>query len=223
MPGHARPLPTHFQRLFSPDRRPQFPTSASVSATSRSFAERLQFLGLSDMIGKLVLAQYPSGRKPTFLLRGIMAVVVEKVTEIVGRVAASEGLEVVDVEWKGGGNNRLLRIFIDKPGGISHADCETVSHQVGAILDVEDVIPAHYTLEVSSPGLDRKLLKPADYERFAGKKAKVRLSVPVDRRSSFVGRLAGFDEGQASLDVEGGGRIRFAPADVVSARLRVEI
>ena len=170
----------------------------------------------------LVLAQDPSGRKPTFLLRGIMPAVVEKVTEIAERVAASEGLEVVEVEWKGGGNNRLLRIFIDKPGGVSHADCETVSQQVGTILDVEDVIAARYTLEVSSPGLDRKLLKPADYQRFVGKKAKVRLRAPVDGRSSFVGRLAGFEEGQASLDVEGGGRIRFAPEDVVSARLMVE-
>jgi ribosome maturation factor RimP len=149
--------------------------------------------------------------------------VAKKVAEIAGRVAASEGLEVVEVEWKGGGNNRMLRIYIDKPGGVSHADCETISHQVGTILDVEDVIPVRYTLEVSSPGLDRKLLKPDDYQRFSGKKAKVKLRAPIEGRSSFVGRLAGFEQGQASLDVEGGGQIHFTPEDVLSARLVVEL
>lgn len=148
--------------------------------------------------------------------------VVEKVTRIAERVAASEGMEIVEVEWKGGGNNRILRIFIDKPGGISHADCETVSHQVGAILDVEDVIPVHYMLEVSSPGLDRKLLKPADYQRFLGKKAKVKLRNPIEGRSHFVGRLAELVDEQVGLDVEGGGRVRFPLAEVASARLVVE-
>jgi ribosome maturation factor RimP len=96
-----------------------------------------------------------------------------KVEEIARRVADSEGLEVVEVQVLGGGSQRLVRIFIDKPAGVSHADCELVSQQVGAILDVEDVIPGHYTLEVSSPGVERKLAKPKDFERFLGKKAKV--------------------------------------------------
>ena len=148
--------------------------------------------------------------------------VVDRVAEIAGRVAASEGMEIVEIEWKGGGNYRVLRIFIDKPGGVTHADCETISRQVGTILDVEDVINARYTLEVSSPGLDRKLLKPADYQRFAGKKAKVKLRGPIDGKSHFVGRLADFEEGQVGLDVEGGGRIRFSPDDVITARLVVE-
>ncbi|HYM11009.1 MAG TPA: ribosome maturation factor RimP [Bryobacterales bacterium] len=150
------------------------------------------------------------------------AAVVEKVAEIAGRVAASEGLEIVEVEYKGGGNNRVLRIFIDKPGGVSHADCETVSHQVGVILDVEDVIPVHYTLEVSSPGLDRKLLKPADYQRFLGKKARVKLRGSIAGRSHFIGRLAEFEAGRVGLDVEGNGRVHFAPEDVLVARLVVE-
>ncbi len=149
--------------------------------------------------------------------------VVEKVKEIVDRVASSEGMEVVEVEWKGGGRHRMLRIYIDKPGGITHADCENVSHQVGTILDVEDVIPgASYTLEVSSPGLDRKLLKAADYQRFLGRKANVTLLTPVDGRNHFTGRLAEFDQGQVGLDVEGDGRIRFSPQDVKLARLVVE-
>ncbi len=149
--------------------------------------------------------------------------VVEKVKEIVERVASSEGMEVVDVEWKGGGHNRILRIYIDKPAGISHGDCENVSNQVGTILDVEDVIPgSSYTLEVSSPGLDRKLVKPADYQRFVGRKAKVTLLTPIDGRSHFTGRLADFEQGQVGLDVEGDGRIRFSPQDVKVARLVVE-
>jgi ribosome maturation factor RimP len=148
--------------------------------------------------------------------------VVEKVTEIAGRVAASEGLEIVEVEYKGGGNNRFLRIFIDKPGGVSHGDCETISRQVAVILDVEDVIPVRYTLEVSSPGLDRKLLKPADYQRFLGKKARVKLRGAIGGRSHFVGRLAEFEAGQVGLDVEGGGRLHFALDDVLSARLVAE-
>lgn len=150
------------------------------------------------------------------------ATVVEKITEIAERVAASEGLEIVEIEWKGGGNNRILRIYIDKPGGISHADCEAISHQVGAILDLEDVIPARYTLEVSSPGLDRKLLKPADYQRFLGKKAKIKLRGPMEGRSHFMGRLAEFDGNQVGLDVEGGQRVRFSLDEVAAARLMVE-
>ncbi len=149
--------------------------------------------------------------------------VVDKIKEIAERVASSEGLEVVEVEWKGGGHNRILRIYIDKPGGITHADCENVSSQVGTILDVEDVIPgSSYTLEVSSPGLDRKLLKPADYQRFLGRKAKVSLLTPIEGRSHFSGRLAEFERGQVGLDVEGDGRIHFSPGDVKVARLVVE-
>ena len=115
-----------------------------------------------------------------------------------------------------------MRIFIDKPGGVTLADCENVSHQVGAIIDVEEVISERYTLEVSSPGLDRKLLKPQDYERFAGKKARVKLRHPIEGRSNFTGRLAGLDQGEALLDVEGGNRMRFPLDEVALARLVVE-
>ena len=149
--------------------------------------------------------------------------IVEKVTAIAQRVTASEGGELVEVEWKGGGNNWVLRIFIDKAGGVSLADCEMVSHQVSIILDVEEVIPVRYTLEVSSPGLDRKLLKPADYQRFLGKKAKVSLRGPIDGRRHFVGRLAEFEAGQVGLEIEGGRRVRFPFDEVKTARLVVEL
>ena len=93
---------------------------------------------------------------------------------------------------------------------------------MGTILDVEDVIAVHYTLEVSSPGLDRKLLKAADYERFLGRKARIKLRHPLEGRSNFVGRLAGLDQGQVGLEVEGGARVRFPLAEVATARLVVE-
>ncbi|MBV9086145.1 MAG: ribosome maturation factor, partial [Acidobacteriaceae bacterium] len=88
-----------------------------------------------------------------------MAFDIEHVRQIAERVAASNGLEVVEVEFRGGGGKaRMLRVYIDKPGGVTHEDCANVSHEMGTILDVEDAVPGgSYTLEVSSPGLDRKL------------------------------------------------------------------
>ena len=97
----------------------------------------------------------------------------ERIREAAERVARSLGMEVVDVEWKVG-KQRFLRVYIDKPEGISHRDCEAVSNQLSVILDVEDLVPGpHYILEVSSPGLDRKLTKPAEFERFAGRLARI--------------------------------------------------
>src|SRR5213078_5125287 len=96
-----------------------------------------------------------------------MALDVDRVREIAERVAASAGVEIVEVELRGGGKSRMLRIFIDKPGGVTHEDCANLSREVSTILDVEDAVPGgSYTLEVSSPGLDRKLVKPGDFERF---------------------------------------------------------
>jgi ribosome maturation factor RimP len=97
-----------------------------------------------------------------------------------------------------------------------------VSRQVSVILDVEDIIITHYTLEVSSPGLDRKLLKPADYARFTGRKARLELHRPLDGQRRFVGRLAGLEQDQVDLDIEGGRRIRFPLSEVKAARLVVE-
>jgi len=124
-------------------------------------------------------------------------------------VARSEGLDVFDVEWKIG-KQRLLRVYIDRlPGpanpeglGISHKDCEKVSQQLSVILDVEDLVPGpSYLLEVSSPGLDRKLLKPADYERFTGRLARLWLNEAIDNQKYFEGRLAGYSEGVVKLNV----------------------
>jgi len=125
------------------------------------------------------------------------------------RVAHSEGLEIFDVEWKIG-KQRFLRVYIDRlPGpdnptnaGVSHADCQRVSEQLSVILDVEELVPGPgYILEVSSPGLDRKLIKPADYERFAGRLAKIWVNEPVEKQTYLEGRLAGYMDGIVKLTV----------------------
>jgi len=129
---------------------------------------------------------------------------IDKIREAAERVAASGGLEVVDVEWKVG-RQRFLRVTVDKPGGVSHGDCERVSQELSVILDVEELVPgaAGYVLEVSSPGLDRILRQPAEFQRFAGRKAKISLTQPVEQSSYYEGRLAGFADGNVQLEVQG--------------------
>ena len=127
---------------------------------------------------------------------------IDKVRAIAERVAASSGLETVEVELRGGGKARMLRIVIDKPTGVTHEDCANLSREVGTILDVEDVIPgASYTLEVSSPGLDRKLSRPADFERFIGSLVKLTTNQPVNGNRHFQGRLESFQQGRLTLDL----------------------
>ena len=149
--------------------------------------------------------------------------VAAKIEEIAHRVAESEGIELVEVEVKGGGVNRFVRISIDKPSGVTHGDCELVSQQVGTILDVEDVVPGgRYTLEVSSPGVERKLLKPRDYERFQGKKARIALRDPVEGRRNWDGTLAGFEDGVIALEIAPGKIQRFPFDQVHKANLKFE-
>jgi len=150
-------------------------------------------------------------------------VIIEKVQEIVERVAADAALEVVDVQLLGGGGSRLLRIFIDKPEGVTHADCEYISQHVGTILDVEDVIPGgRYTLEVSSPGLERKLARPREFERFVGRKVKVVLRQPVENQRTWVGALRNFAEGIITLEPSPGKSIQFPLELVERANLKFE-
>ena len=149
--------------------------------------------------------------------------VTAKVLEIAERVGASEGIEIVDVEMLGGGAARVLRIFIDKPEGVTHGDCEKISQDVGTILDVEDVIPgAHYTLEVSSPGVERKLTKPRDFERFVGHKVKVALREPVDNQRHWMGILKNFAEGVVTLEPAPGKSVQFPLDQVEKANLKFE-
>ena len=147
----------------------------------------------------------------------------ERIREIAERVAASEGLALVDVELKGGGGNLLLRVYIDKPAGVSHADCQLVSEQLSALLDVEDPVPGSYTLEVSSPGLDRKLVKPSDYEYFVGRRARLVLREPVGAQRVLEGRLAGWEAGRVRIELGEGEVAEIELAHIVKAKLVVEL
>ena len=131
-----------------------------------------------------------------------MALELERVREIADRVASSSGLEVVDVEFRGGGKARMLRITIDKPAGVTHEDCANVSREVGTILDVEDPVPGSYLLEVSSPGLDRRLSRPAEFERFVGSLIKLTVREPLNGNRHFEGRLESAGEGRITLALQ---------------------
>lgn len=138
----------------------------------------------------------------------------------------------MDVDLRGGGKARMLRIFIDKPGGVTHDDCSNFSREAGTIFDVEDAVPGgSYTLEVSSPGLDRKLLKASDYERFTGSLIKLTTRDPVAGNRHFEGRLKSFDNGRLELEllaakkkkqqlaVEAGTKVEIELANVEKANL----
>ena len=140
-----------------------------------------------------------------------MAFALDKVREIAERVAHSSGLEVWDIELKGSGANRTLRIFIDRPidkpadqpEGVSHEDCAAYSREAATILDVEDAVPGGaYLLEISSPGLDRKLFKPEHFARFTGSLVKFSTRDLVNGTRQFEGRLVGFSEGRLTVDLD---------------------
>jgi ribosome maturation factor RimP len=139
------------------------------------------------------------------------------------RVAASEGLEVVEVAVKGGGASRLVRISIDKPEGVTHGDCELVSQQVGTILDVEDVVPGgRYTLEVSSPGVERKLTKPGDFVRFQGKKIKLTCASRSRDAATGKARWPASRDGRVTLETGGQAPLRVALDEIQKANLKFE-
>ena len=132
-----------------------------------------------------------------------MALEIEKVREIADRVAADIGVEVVDLDLRGGGKSRMLRVFIDKPDGVTHEDCANFSHEFGTIVDVEDAVPGGaYLLEVSSPGLDRKLTTAKDFQRFQNSLLKLMTFEPVSGNRHFEGRLVKFESGRLTVDLE---------------------
>ena len=155
--------------------------------------------------------------------------VVEKVREVAGRVAADRGLEIFDVQFRREAPGMVLRIQIDRPGSAASAeesvsveDCAHVSRELSAILDVEDVVPAAYTLEVSSPGLDRPLRRPDDFRRFAGRQAKIVMRERVDGQGYFRGKLGGLDGVDVLIESENGTMHR-VPFDLITrANLEVE-
>lgn len=128
------------------------------------------------------------------------------------------GYELIDLELRTGGRNGLMRLFIDGPEGIGLDDCEAVSRQVSAVLDVEDPIPGNYTLEVSSPGLDRALTKPAHFQRFTGEDVRIKLRTPVDGRRNFRGALRAANDESIEVEVDGQSH-KLDIAAIASARL----
>ena len=146
----------------------------------------------------------------------------EAIGGIIRRVAEREGLELVHWELVGPAGNFVLRIFIDKPAGVSHSDCEVVSHQVSTLLDVEDLIPNRYTLEVSSPGLERGLYKRGDYERFVGSRLKLRTVEAIDGQRNFRGRLIGIDSQNVRFDADGRGQIEIPYEKILKANIEYE-
>jgi ribosome maturation factor RimP len=155
--------------------------------------------------------------------------VVEQVRTIANRVAASYGLEIFDVSFRREGAGMVLRVQIDRPGpaataeeSVSVADCADVSRDLSAILDVDDVIPAAYTLEVSSPGLDRPLTRPDDYHRFAGRHAKLVMREAVDGQKYFRGRLGGVEDGHVLIEGEDRRTHRVPLGVIARANLEVE-
>jgi ribosome maturation factor RimP len=132
--------------------------------------------------------------------------ILNKVREIAAPLAAQEGLELIDVELGGPGGRQILRLFIDKSGGVSLDDCTSISRSVSAALDVEDPVAGAYDLEVSSPGLDRPLKTPEHFQKFAGKKVRVKTFGPLpecENRKTFVGILQGYENEMIVLDVDG--------------------
>jgi len=163
-----------------------------------------------------------------------MALDVDQVRQIAERVAASSGLEVVEVEFRGGGKARMLRVFLDKPAsadpvagvthGVTHEDCANFSREFGTILDVEDAVPGgSYTLEVSSPGLDRKLTKPADFARFTGSRMKLTTRQPLNNNRHFEGRLESFHDGRLTLDLSVAGKKSRKKMGATAAATKIEI
>jgi ribosome maturation factor RimP len=147
----------------------------------------------------------------------------ERVREIAERVAGENGLELVHVESAGSERQMAVRIFIDKPGGVTVDDCTIVSHTVGTILDVEDFIPTAYTLEVSSPGLERELYSLRDYEKSAGKLAKLKVRQPIDDQRNFRGRIAGVAGENVIFDDKTKGQVEIPFALIAKANLEIDI
>jgi ribosome maturation factor RimP len=147
----------------------------------------------------------------------------KRVESVAERVAVENGFELVHVELAGPERNPIIRVFIDKPNGITHDDCAAMSLHLGTVLDVEDFIEPSYTLEVSSPGLERGLYKKADYERFAGHPAKMKPRIAINGQRNFSGKIQGLDGDDVVFDDKTNGQVR-VPFDVIAkAHLEIDV
>jgi len=142
----------------------------------------------------------------------------ETLDSLARRAAHAEGLQVAWIELKRNGGSHVFRVFIEREdGGASLADCERLTHRLGLLLDVEDPIDSAYVLEVSTPGLDRPLRNEKDYDRFAGRLARVKTKTPLDGRRRFVGRLGGVKSGSVTIDDEEVGEVSIPLSSVTSS------
>ena len=146
-----------------------------------------------------------------------------RVQQIAERVALDHGLELVHAEVAGPEGKPIIRIFIDKPEGVTHEDCSEVSLHVGTVLDVEDFIHSAYTLEVSSPGLERGLYKRQDYERFAGREAKMKTRAAINGQRNFRGRIVGVEGDEVVFEDNTSGRVRVPLETIVKANLEIDV
>ena len=147
----------------------------------------------------------------------------DRVRAIAERTAIDHGLELVHLEVAGPDNKPIVRIFIDKPNGVTHQDCAEVSLHVGTVLDVEDFIHAAYTLEVSSPGIERGLYKARDYERFGGSLAKLKTRTPINGQRNFRGRLLGIDGEEVLFEDRTSGQVRITLDSIAKANLEFDV
>jgi len=147
----------------------------------------------------------------------------DRVREITERVALDHGLELVHAEVAGPEGKPIVRVFIDKPGGVTHEDCSEVSLHLGTILDVEDFIHSPYTLEVSSPGLERGLYKPADFERFAGSRAKIMIRQPLNGQRNFRGRIVRVEGDKIVFEDKTSGQVSLSFDMVAKANLELDV
>lgn len=164
--------------------------------------------------------------RPLFILEKIRTVnrstIVEKIEEIAEKVTARESLELVHVELVGAGKQQIVRIFIDKEDGITHDDCSSVSQQIEKQLDEEDPVRGSYTLEVSSPGIERGLYKLADYRRFTGETAKIKTISPIDGQRNFQGEITGVEDEEILFNDKTNGSVRIPFEIVTKANLKAD-
>jgi len=146
----------------------------------------------------------------------------KKLMELAESILRFERFELVELSFGRGSGRGLLKLVIDREDGVSVEDCATISRELSAVLDVEDLIPGSYTLEVSSPGLDRPLMSLSDFLRFAGRLAKVTLEEAMDNQKVFIGRIMRVEDGNVILDVAGKGTVTIPYQNVKKARLEVE-
>ena len=152
-------------------------------------------------------AHFFIGRNLFLLSNMSRQLIAAKIETIAEEVTASAGIELVEVEFKGTGRNHLLRVYVDKPEGVTHEDCQRISDLMGEKLDAGNIIDGQYTLEISSPGVERKLKKAKDFERFIGQPVKIFLKEPLEGKKMFEGSLKAFADQIVMLDVSGQGDV----------------